>query len=232
MRIIQGDALEEIPKIEEESIDLVLTDPPYNISRKNNFHTMPGRKGLDFGEWDKGFDQISWLKEVSKVVKKGGSIIIFNSYRNFGNIIEALEDEGFVLKDCIRWVKSNPMPRNIYRRYVVDFEFAIWLVKEKGKWTYNNILEKGYQRPEFIYPIVGGKEKTNHPTQKPISLMEHLIKIHSNKGDLILDPFMGSGTTGVAAKNLERDFIGIELSEEYFKTAEERINNTSPKLDE
>ena len=106
----------------------------------------------------------------------------------------------------------------------MDAEYAVWAVKKKSRWAFNR-LNESYDRPEIKYPIVAGKEKTIHPTQKPIKLMEELIKRHSNVGDTVLDNFMGSGTTGVACKNLNRKFIGIELDETYFNLAKERIES-------
>lgn len=113
--------LNEIP---DNSIDLLLTDPPYNISKKNNFDTM-GRSGIDFGEWDKGFDLTSWIGQATNKVRNGGSIVVFNAWRNLGEISNALEENGCVVKDVIRMIKNNPMPRNRDRRFIVDYEFAV-----------------------------------------------------------------------------------------------------------
>ena len=216
-----GDSIELMKSIPDGVIDTIITDPPYNIAMKNNFNTM-GRAGIDFGEWDKGFDQTAWLVEAGRVLKKGGSLIIFNDWKNLGNIARYSEGVGLEIKDCFRWVKDNPMPRNRDRRYITDFEMGVWLVKKGAKWVFNRQSDK-YDRPEYNYPIVAGKEKTKHPTQKPIKLMEEIILRHSNENDIVLDPFMGSGSTGVACKNLDRKFIGIELDEEYFKIAKDRI---------
>ena len=204
--------------------DAIITDPPYNISRKNNFHTLKGRKGIDFGSWDKTFEQLKWLDYANNLLKPGGSIIIFNDWKNLGAIADYLKQRDFEIKDVIRWIKKNPMPRNITRRYITDYEFAIWLTKKGGKWTFNKQSKK-YQRPEIKTPLVLGKEKTKHPTQKSLILMETLIKIHTNKGDIILDPFTGSGTIPLAAFNLKRKFVGIEKDKTYFKIAEKRLAN-------
>ena len=216
----KGDCLKEMKEIESNSIDLVLTDPPYNIARKNNFDTM-GRKDIDFGEWDKGFDLFSYIDEVYRVLDKNGSFVVFNDWKNLGDISKYAESLGFVTKDMIRLEKSNPMPRNRDRRYITDFECAIWFTMPKAKWTFNRQDEK-YERPKFNCCI----EKGLHPTQKNLSLMEWLVKIHSNEGDIVLDPFMGSGTTGKACVNLDRGFIGFEMNETFFNTAHKRIYNT------
>lgn len=233
IRLINGDSLKEVNKLLEEGIkvDHIITDPPYNISQDNNFHTLGNhRKGLDFGEWDKGvFDLSSWILPYSKLLDKNGSMIIFCSYRYISYVIDELENDkvGMVVKDILVWQKSNPMPRNINRRYVQDMEFAIWSVKKGAKWIFNKDIEKPYMRSVFNYPLVSKSERTGHPTQKSRKLMEEIIEIHTNKNDLILDPFMGSGTTGIAAVNLDRNFIGIELENEYFKIATKRMNDNN-----
>jgi site-specific DNA-methyltransferase (adenine-specific) len=217
MELYNGDCLEVMKDIESGSVGLILTDPPYNIARKNNFNTM-GRAGIDFGEWDKGFDLFSYMNEVFRLAKDGGSFVVFNDWKNLGNIAKYAEGLGFITKDMIRLEKSNPMPRNRDRRYVTDFECAIWFVKPKAKWVFNR-QSNTYERPKFVASI----DKGLHPTQKSLPLMKWLIKIHSNENDVVLDPFMGSGTTGVAAKNTNRKFIGIEQDESYFKIAQKRI---------
>ena len=221
INIKQGDCLELMKDIPDGSVDLVVTDPPYNISVKNNFKTM-GRSGIDFGEWDKEFDLFSWIDIASDKLTKNGGMIIFNSWRNIGSIARYCESQGFVTKDCFRWVKDNPMPRNRDRRYIIDCEFGIWVTKKNAKWVFNRKSDK-YDRPEYNYPIVAGKEKTSHPTQKPVALMSEIIKRHSFEHDVILDPFMGSGSTGVACINTNRNFIGFELDEEYFNIAKKRL---------
>lgn len=215
--ILLGDCLELLKEIKTKSIDLVLTDPPYNISRENNFHTM-GRTGIDFGEWDKNADIFSYIPEAFRVLKKGGSFVVFNDWKNLGDIVKVAEKSGFVTKDMIRFEKSNPIPRNTKRRYVTDFECAIWFVVPGKKWTFNN-LENGYKRPKIVSSI----EKGLHPTQKPLKLMEELVRTHSNENDIILDCFAGSGTTLLAAKKLNRQYIGIENSKQYYDTCVKRL---------
>jgi site-specific DNA-methyltransferase (adenine-specific) len=224
--LLCGDCIEIMKKLPKESVDLILTDPPYNISKENNFSTMRNvRVGIDFGEWDKNFDLFSWLDYGISLLNKNGSMFIFNAWKNIGNIAMYAEEKGMEAKDCFRWEKSNPMPRNRDRRYIVDYEFGVWLVKKKAKWIFNRQNEK-FERPKFISSVTGGKERTKHPTQKPISLMEHLLKIHSNENEIVLDPFMGSGTTAIASEKTNRKWIGIELSEEYCEITKDRLVKT------
>ena len=223
MDLRKGDCLEIMKGIPDRSIDAIITDPPYNIARKNNFKTM-GRAGIDFGEWDKGFDLFSYIDQIPRILSKNGSVVIFNDWKNIGNIARYCESKGLIIKDMLRWEKANPMPRNRDRRYITDYECAIWCTNKNAKWTFNRIDEK-YQRPLFKGALTKKSEKTSHPTQKPLWLMEDIIKIHTNQNDVVLDMFMGSGTTGVAAKNTNRKFIGIEQDDKYFNIASERINN-------
>lgn len=222
----QGDCLKLMKDIPDNSVDLILTDPPYNISRDNNFETM-GRKGIQFGDWDHNFNQVSWLTGVNRIMKAGSSIVIFNAWRNLGTLDEKLDNEGFVGKDVFRWIKTNPMPRNRDRRYITDYEFALIATNKKGKWVFNRYDSK-YERPMYSCSVVTGSKRF-HPTQKPISLMEYLVCRHSNPGQTILDPFMGSGSTGIACVNTNRNFIGMELDCDYFKIAEQRINEAGKK---
>ena len=206
-------------------VDAVITDPPYNISKENNFSTMNNpRKGLDFGHWDNNFDVCAWISDYTKVIKENGSIIIFCSYLYISFLIKELKKNGIDVKDVLVWKKSNPMPRNINRRYVQDMEFAIWGVKKNAKWTFNKPNDKPYLRSVFETSTVSGNERTNHPTQKSLKLMREIIKIHTNPQDVILDPFMGSGTTGVAALMENRKFIGIEVNPDYFELCVKRIS--------
>ena len=223
INLLKGDCLELLKTLENESIDALITDPPYNIARDNNFTSM-GRAGIDFGDWDKGFNLISWLPIAIEKLKKGGNIIIFTSWKNTTPIIKELEKINCEAKDMIRVEKSNPMPRNRDRRFVTDYEIAIWAVKKGAKWTFNRQLET-YERPLIKTKVTPKSEKIEkgHPTQKNTETMEWLIERLTNEGDIVLDPFMGSGTTGVACQNLNRDFIGCELSDEYFEMAQKRL---------
>lgn len=183
---------------------------------------MRGRHGIDFGEWDKEFDLTSWIPTAVRHLKPGGNIVIFNAWRNMGLLAEALEQEGCLVKEMIQWQKTNPMPRNRDRLYVTACEFAIWATKGKG-WTFNRQRET-YENTVFKYPIVSAKQRI-HTTQKPIELIQDIILIHSNPGDIVLDPFMGSGTTAIAAMNVQRQFVGFELDNDYYNAACQRISN-------
>ena len=227
--LINGDAYKVIEELKEKGITVnhIITDPPYNISQENNFNTMKNpRAGVDFGDWDRGkFDLYSWIPLYADILDKNGSMIIFCSYRYISYLIDVLESKeaNMKVKDVLVWQKTNPMPRNINRRYVQDMEFAIWAVKKNSKWVFNKTVSKPYLRSLYTAPVVNGAEKVGHPTQKSLSVMKEIISIHTNENQLILDPFMGSGTTGVACKELNRKFIGIEKDNNYFEMAKRRL---------
>lgn len=214
--------LEMLP---DESIDLILTDIPYNVSRENNFKTMKdrqGRNGIDFGEWDKGFNEQS-LKLLERVLKKGGSLVMFHAFEQYETIRSILT--GLEVKDKIIWQKTNPMPRNRDRRWISDIEIASWFVKKGEKWTFNRQDEK-YESSVLRFPAEsGGGYKRYHPTQKNLKMVEYILKVHSNENDLILDPFMGGGTTALACINTQRNYIGFEINQEYHKVSNERIHS-------
>lgn len=208
-------------------VDCILTDIPYQISMENNFKTMKdrtGRNGIDFGEWDKEFD-CSSLSIFGKLLNPNGSVVLFHSFEQYGDVKKALESAGLECKDRIIWRKTNPMPRNRDRRYISNCEMGSWYVMKKAKWTFNRQNEK-YQEMIFNYPSEsGGGFKRYHPTQKNLEMVKELVSIHTNEGDIVFDPFAGSGTTGLACKLLGRNFIGCEVDENYTNIAKERIEN-------
>ena len=214
------DGIKELP---DESVGLVLTDIPFNISRENNFKTMKdrtGRNGIDFGEWDKDFDESSLSLLIPKI-KKGGSLFLFHSLEQF-NILQSVLSE-LTFKDKIIWEKTNPMPRNRERRYISNIEIASWYVKDGDRWTFNRQADN-YDGCVYRYPSEsGGGFKRYHPCQKNLNLITEIIRRHSNNGDLILDPFLGGGTTAVAAINTNRNYIGFELDKHYCDIANERV---------
>ena len=223
-----GDCLEVMKTIPDKSIDLVLTDPPYGIKYQN---------------WDGFIIDIS--KECNRILKDNGSIIMFSGWSNVLEVKNQME-KYFKLNNWIIYdrIKGRGAKYNL----VSTREDILWFVKS-GIWIFNRIQSsipkktKGMGNKNGcknrilsnvwsdIPPLVPwSKEKVNHPTQKPLALIERIVKVFSNEGGLILDAFMGSGTTGVACKKLGRNFIGIEISPEYFKIAERRINNTTENL--
>lgn len=209
---------------QNRKVDLVLTDPPYCVSRdyQLGFSNM-GRAGMNYGDWDYDFNQTDWLLKIIPIVRAGGSVIIFNDWKNFSYLVEVLEKNGFFIKDLIRWEKTNPMPRNVNSRYVGDCEMAIWAVKGNKGWTFNKPSDKPYLKPVYKTGVVLGKGKRIHPTQKSLELFEEILKVHSKEGDLIFDPFCGSGTTAVACKELNRNFIGSEIDSNYYQKAVKRL---------
>jgi len=218
------DYLKDIPQV-----DCIITDIPYNISRENNFKTMQDRKGrigIIFGQWDYNFD-VNSLCKLQSLLKEGGSLIVFHSFEQFTQLQNIFSELEF--KDKIIWEKTNPMPRNRDRRYISNIEIGSWFIK-KGKWTFNR--QSKYHGCVFRYPSEsGGGFKRYHPTQKNLELIKKLVKIHTNSGDLVLDPLSGSATTLVACKQLSRNFIGIEKDKTYFDRGSERLLNTLLPLD-
>lgn len=217
-----GDCLELMKELPDKSIDLLLTDPPYNVARKNNFNTM-GRTGLDFGEWDKGFDQEAWLHSIDRILSDDASVVIFNTFQNLTMTQSILEQYGFVYKDFIIMNKRNPMPRNRDRRYINSCEYALFMTRKNAKWKFNRQSDK-YDSNLICCNVVSGKEKTKHTTQKPLSVIKELVLRHSDEGDVVLDPFMGSGTTCVACVNTGRHYIGFEKEPEYYEIACKRLD--------
>ena len=222
IKLYQGDCLEIFDSIDDNSIDLILTDPPYLISRNSNFSKgggdikKYGMISIDFGEWDKKLLDNNYLfSQYYRILKKGGTLITFYDIFKITELFDVAKSLKFKQPRIGIWNKTNAVPINAKINYLSNArEYFISFCKGKKK-TFNSYYDRAY----YEYPIVGGREKTKHPTQKPIKLMEDLIKIHSNEGDIIFDPFMGSGSTGVDCKNLNRKFIGIELDENYFQIA-------------
>lgn len=219
------DCMEYLTNLPSESVDCILTDPPYNISKDNNFKTM-GRSGIDFGEWDKEFNITSWISDAIRVCKKGANIVIFSDWKDVSYIVEELESNKCDIKDLIRIEKSNPIPRNRDRRFVTDYEIAVYAVKKGASWTFNRLSET-YERPIIKTSVTPKSQKThtNHPTQKNEDVMDFLIERLTNENDIILDPFMGSATTAISCIKFNRNYIGCELNEEYYKKSIDRINS-------
>jgi len=211
-------AIEGMEKLPDKSFDVVIADPPYGISRelncKNKKLGRTAKLNFNFGKWDK-FD-ITWFNEALKKTK--GWIITFCAKKDIGKYWEILEKEGFIAIDSIAWIKPDPLPLNAKSRFINAWE-ALVVGKRPGAYFGSN-----YCPGVFNYQAPKGKNRF-HPTQKPLKLIKQLIEITSPEKGLILDPFMGSGTTAVACKELSRDFIGFEIEKEYCNKANERLQN-------
>ena len=182
-----------------------------------------GRNGIEFGEWDKGFNESSLSLLIPKI-KKGGSLFLFHSFEQFNMLRNILG--GLTFKDKIIWEKTNPMPRNRDRRYISNIEVASWYVKDGNKWTFNRQADN-YDSCVYRYPSEsGGGFKRYHPCQKNLNLITEILRRHSNEGDLVLDPFLGGGTTAVACINTNRNYIGFEKDTTYWEIANKRIQDT------
>lgn len=222
---INDDCLNTLKTIKSKSVDLILTDPPYQISKKSNF-----KKGdlvrfntitHDFGEWDKtGIDMDLLFSEYKRILKNGGTLITFYDIWKGNEIREYADKYHFKQARVCQWIKTNPVPVNPSNNYLSNaIEFFFTFVK-KGKPTFNSNYDNGI----YSFPICHGKERTEHPTQKPLSLIKSIIQKHSNEGDLVLDPFAGSGTTGEACLQLNRNYILIEKDPNYFEICQNRLN--------
>lgn len=234
IELYNEDCIKVMDRLESESIDLVLTDPPYNLGNfmknrdtnlgkmRENFFADAGWDDLEVSDWIESMDD--FFEKASKIIKIGGSVIMFMSILKVETVIKIAESHGFYYKTTGIWHKTNPMPRNMNLHFVNSTEAWIYFIYKKRTGTFNN---DGAMYHDFIETSVtsnGERKYGKHPTQKPESLMEHFIELLSNPGEMVLDPFMGSGTTGVAAKKLSRNFIGIEIDNSYFKMAKARIN--------
>jgi DNA modification methylase len=214
------DCLEGMKEIEDNSIDLVLTDPPYNCSISKISFADKYYESLD-EEWDKGF-KIDFFPIVAKKVRDGGSILIYCSHHLLGEYLNNIP-EGLKLRQIIHWRKEGVVPSICNRLYAWSIEYILWFTKGKN-YTFNKKEWQNYT--DVIVTKLKDKEqkKQLHPTQKHLSVMRRLIKVHSKENDIVLDCFMGSGTTAMACKMLNRKYIGFEISPEYCKIANKRLS--------
>ena len=231
--IILGDCLQELPKIESNSIDLIITDPPYLISRDSNFKQISDSTSkemstkynisIDFGDWDKVELDFNYLfKEWFRILKKGGTLIVFYDVWKSNEIKESANIVGFKQPRVCAWTKTNPVPINSKTNYLSNATEYFFTFVKGGKPTFNSVYDNGF----YKFPICHGKERLQHPTQKPLSLISQLIEKHSNSGDLVLDNFAGTGTVGEACVKLGRDYILIEKEETYFNMICDRLNKS------
>lgn len=219
--------LEVFPVIGKGSVELVVSDPPYIVSRQSNFHTMKDRvnprTGTYFGAWDEDFDNNLWIEGIASILSPNSSVIVFNDFKKASAILSLCEESGLVYKDTLIWQKTNPMPRNRDRRYAPDIEMMQWYVKRKAKWVFNR-QETSYDKCVIrAASESGGAFERYHPTQKPVRLIAEIVKRHSNPDDLVLDPFSGSASTAIACIETGRRFIGCEIEHEYFDVSVSRI---------
>ncbi|HQJ74819.1 MAG TPA: site-specific DNA-methyltransferase [Bacteroidota bacterium] len=241
-------------RIEPDSINLIYADPPYNLSGKslNLKNNTTGGAFYKMNEkWDIfNYDEYlkfteNWLLVSKRVLLENGSLYVSCTYHNIAEIIFIAKKKGFKLNNIITWYKKNAMPNITKRTFTHSTEFVCWFVKGKN-WIFNYEVVKNFnpnktkdgknkQLRDFLdfieLPIVQGKERIRtesgraiHPTQKPEKLIELIILASSNEGDIVLDPFFGSGTTGVVAQQLKRKWIGIEINLDYVNIAKNRIN--------
>lgn len=222
----QGDSRELIKSIPDKFVDLILTDPPYNISQHSTGNIpLPGRSAInnDLAEWDRvPFNPKEWVDELLRILKPTGNLFIFTTYNQIGDWYNCL-DKRFDTTQFMIWHKTNPAPK-IFKAGFLNSCEMIYCCWNKGH-TWNFISQA--EMHNFIEsPICMRPERlTNpkHPAQKPTSILKKIITIASNPGDIVFDPFMGVGSTGIASLALERKFIGFELDEVYFNASKERI---------
>ena len=251
-QILPGNCIEILKTIPEKSVDLVFADPPYNLQLQKDLY-RPNLTKVDAvnDHWDKftsleEYDHftLAWLEECRRVLKDTGTIWVIGSYHNIFRVGTILQDLGFWILNDVVWIKNNPMPNFRGVRFTNAHETLIWAQKKKGaKYTFNHRSMKALSddlqmRSDWFLPLATGKEriKSNgakaHSTQKPEALLHRVLLASTDKGDLILDPFFGSGTTGAVAKKLGRKFIGIERDRKYVRVAQKRIDAVKPAPDE
>ena len=249
--IIQRDCVEAMKALPDTCVDMVFADPPYNLQLGGDlFRPEGGRVDAVDDDWDK-FDTFgaydaftrAWLKEARRILKPNGTLWVIGSYHNIFRVGAALQDEGYWILNDIVWRKSNPMPNFRGTRFTNAHETLIWASRsEDSRYTFNYRTMKALNddlqmRSDWVLPICSGGERVKtdgvkaHPTQKPEALLYRVLLACTNKGDVVLDPFFGTGTTGAVARRLGRHWIGIERETKYVKVARERIDSTL-ELDE
>ena len=248
-RIVLGDCLDELKALPAASADLVFADPPYNLQLDGEL-LRPNNTRVDgvHQDWDKfssfaTYDAFSraWLAECRRILKPDGAIWLIGSYHNIFRLGVALQDLGFWLLNDVVWRKTNPMPNFRGRRFTNAHETLIWASRgETSRYTFNYEALKAFNddvqmRSDWLIPICSGPERLKdeggrkaHPTQKPEALLARVLLATTHPGDLVMDPFFGTGTTGAVAKRLGRNYLGIERDADYARAAEERIAAVMP----
>lgn len=233
MQIYNNDCLNVLKDIPNDSIDLVFTDPPYNLKKSHNRgenHIKDIRSNYVIGtKWDELTKEEYYslidkvFKECSRIAHKGTSMFMFVGDVTIDRIRELGEQNGWYFKTSGVWHKTNPIPVNMNLHFLSSLEFWVYFTYKKKTGTFNNDGKPIHNFIETSVTPMSEKRHGKHPTQKPLSVTKELISILSNKGDTVLDPFMGTGTTGVACQLLGREFIGIEKESEYFEIAKNRL---------
>jgi modification methylase len=250
-QILDGDCIEAMRSLPAASVDLIFADPPYNLQLGGDL-SRPDGSHVDAvtDHWDKfasfaAYDQFSreWLSEARRVLKPNGALWVIGSYHNIFRLGAMLQDMGFWILNDVVWRKANPMPNFKGTRFTNAHETLIWCsMGEKAKYTFNyramkTLNDELQMRSDWVLPVCGGQERLKkdgtkvHPTQKPEALLYRVMLATTNKGDIVLDPFFGTGTTGAVAKRLGREWIGCEREGIYRAAALERIELALP-LDE
>ncbi|MBG7615110.1 site-specific DNA-methyltransferase [Brevundimonas sp. BAL450] len=252
--VLRGDCIEVLKGLPDASVDMVFADPPYNLQLGGDL-LRPDNSKVDAvdDDWDQfesfaAYDAFTraWLSECRRVLKPEGSIWVIGSYHNVFRLGAAIQDLGFWVLNDIIWRKSNPMPNFKGTRFTNAHETLIWAARsrEQKRYTFNYDALKAFNedtqmRSDWTFALCTGEErikdedgKKAHPTQKPEALLHRVMLAATRPGDVVLDPFFGTGTTGAAAKRLGRHYIGIEREETYAKVAEKRIKAVVPAAPE
>ncbi|QVK20837.1 site-specific DNA-methyltransferase [Mycoplasmatota bacterium] len=239
-RLYNEDCLVQLSKLKKNSIDMIFADPPYFLS-SGGITCVGGRMvSVDKADWDKQISNYEkhkfnkqWLRKCKRVLKDNGTVFISGTYHNIYSIGRALEETGFTIINNITWRKTNPPPHLACRYFTHSTETILWAKKSKKAKHYFNYdlmkkLNGGKQMKDvWDFPCINRKEKSfgNHPTQKPLKLLERIVIAATKEGDTILDPFSGSGTTGVAAIKHKRKYVGIDTEKEYIEISKLRLED-------
>ena len=236
IKLTNENCFDLLKRMRNNSVDLFLIDPPYEVSRETNFQSGDAkgkdtdrfRVSMDFGEWDFNFNGLDVvIEEAYRVLKENGTLICFYDVWKLTIIKNYFESANFKQIRLIEWIKTNPVPLNSKTNYLTNAREIAVLGVKKGKPTFHSEYDNGI----YMYPICHDKGRF-HPTQKPLSLIEDLILKHSNEGDIVVDCFAGSGTTAVASYNQGRQFVGCELSSDYYKKSINRLKELNIAIDQ
>lgn len=235
-RLYLGDCLEILPTLEDQSIDCIITDPPYHITDKSSI-TFVGSKPQSvkerWGHWEKDtFEEYehmvcSVIDHSKRLLKENKCLIMWLRAEYGGYFARYAETIGFKLFSSLIWEKPNPVPHIRHTNYRSSFEYGLVVCNGKKSVPFNWL---GQERMKNVFKHAIGQKETDHPTEKPLSLFNWHVEVHTNPGDTVLDPFMGSGTSGVAAASWGRKYVGIDIKQEYYEMAERRIRKAEKDI--